>query len=150
MRSRAADHLVSVGAEQSNHARCVAATAALEGMACDLVLGGDPDTPIVGNLLLDHMLGARVQFLGTDDWEELERVSLKVADQLRAEGKHPYVMPIGGSTPIGALGFVDAYVELREQMAAGKVQPSAIVHATSSGGTQSGLAIGTHLLHTRG
>ena len=99
-----ADHLVSVGAEQSNHARCVAATAALESMDCDLVLGGDPNTPIVGNLLLDHMLGARVQFPGTDNWEELERVSLKVADQLRAEGKHPYVMPVGGSTPIGEIG----------------------------------------------
>jgi D-cysteine desulfhydrase family pyridoxal phosphate-dependent enzyme len=142
-----ADHLVSVGAEQSNHARCVAAVAALEGLACDLVLGGDPNTPVVGNLLLDHMLGARVQFPGTEDWEELERVSERVAGQLRAEGKQPYVMPIGGSTPIGALGFVDAYGELREQMAAADVRPSAIVHATSSGGTQSGLAIGAHLLH---
>jgi D-cysteine desulfhydrase family pyridoxal phosphate-dependent enzyme len=142
-----ADHLVSVGAEQSNHARCVAAVAALEGMVCDLVLGGDPKTPVVGNLLLDHMLGARVQFPGTDNWEQLERVSQTVANQLRADGRHPYVMPIGGSTPIGAFGFVDAYLELREQMAAADVRPSAIVHATSSGGTQSGLAVGAHLLH---
>ena len=142
-----ADHLVSVGAEQSNHARCLAAVAAIEGLDCDLVLGGDPNTPIVGNLLLDYMLHARVQFPGTDNWEQLERVSQRVADQLRAEGKHPYVMPIGGSTPIGALGFVDAYLELREQIAAANVRPSAIVHATSSGGTQSGLAIGAHLLH---
>jgi D-cysteine desulfhydrase family pyridoxal phosphate-dependent enzyme len=142
-----ADHLVSVGAGQSNHARCVAAVAAIEGLDCDLVLGGDPHSPVVGNLLLDHMLGARVQFPGTDNWEELERVSVNVADQLRAEGKHPYVMPIGGSTPIGALGFVDAYLELRAQMAAANVRPSAVVHATSSGGTQAGLAIGAHLLH---
>jgi D-cysteine desulfhydrase family pyridoxal phosphate-dependent enzyme len=142
-----ADHLVSVGAEQSNHARCVAAVAAIEGLGCDLVLGGDPKTPIVGNLLLDHMLGARVHFPGTDNWQQLERVSQTVADQLRARGKRPYVMPIGGSTPNGAFGFVDAYLELREQMAAVDVRPSAIVHATSSGGTQSGLAIGAHLLH---
>ncbi len=142
-----ADHLVSVGAEQSNHARCVAATAAIEKLGCDLVLGGDPHSPVVGNLLLDHMLDARVQFPGTYDWEQLERVSQTVADQLRTQGKHPYVMPIGGSTPIGAFGFVDAYLELRQQMAAADVRPSAIVHATSSGGTQSGLAIGAHLLH---
>jgi D-cysteine desulfhydrase family pyridoxal phosphate-dependent enzyme len=141
-----ADHLVSVGAEQSNHARCVAAVAALEGLACDLVLGGDPKTPIVGNLLLDHMLGASVHFPGTDDWAHLERVSEGLAEQLREAGRRPYVMPIGGSTPIGALGFVDAYLELREQMAAADVRPSAIVHATSSGGTQSGLAVGAHLL----
>lgn len=142
-----ADHLVSVGAEQSNHARCVAAVAAIEGLDCDLVLGGDPDSPVVGNLLLDHMLGARIQFPGTDDWEELERVSLEVAEQLRAHGKRTYVMPIGGSTPIGALGFVDAYLELREQLGIVGVKPSSIVHATSSGGTQAGLAIGAHLLH---
>jgi D-cysteine desulfhydrase family pyridoxal phosphate-dependent enzyme len=142
-----ADHLVSVGAEQSNHARCVAATAAIEGLGCDLVLGGDPESPVVGNLLLDHMLGARVQFPGTDNWEELERVSLVVADHLSAQGKGTYVMPIGGSTPIGALGFVDAYLELREQLAIVGVKPSSIVHATSSGGTQAGLAIGADLLH---
>jgi D-cysteine desulfhydrase family pyridoxal phosphate-dependent enzyme len=142
-----ADHLVSVGAEQSNHARCVAAVAAVEGLGCDLVLGGDPHSPVVGNLLLDHMLGAHVQFPGTDSWEELERISLEVAEQLRAHGTRTYVMPIGGSTPIGALGFVDAYLELREQMAAANVRPSSIVHATSSGGTQAGLAIGAHLLH---
>jgi D-cysteine desulfhydrase family pyridoxal phosphate-dependent enzyme len=145
--SHGADHLVSVGAEQSNHARCVAATAAIEGLGCDLVLGGDPDAPVVGNLLLDHMLGARIQFPGTDQWEELERVSLGVAEKLRVEGKRPYVMPIGGSTPIGALGFVDAYLELREQLRTTGVKPSSIVHATSSGGTQAGLAIGAHLLH---
>jgi 1-aminocyclopropane-1-carboxylate deaminase/D-cysteine desulfhydrase-like pyridoxal-dependent ACC family enzyme len=138
---------VSVGAEQSNHARCVAAVATIEGLGCDLILGGDPHSAVVGNLLLDHMLGAHVQFPGTDNWEELERVSLKVADQLRAQGKRPYVMPIGGSTPIGALGFVDAYLELREQILAANLRPSAIVHATSSGGTQSGLAMGAHLLH---
>jgi D-cysteine desulfhydrase family pyridoxal phosphate-dependent enzyme len=144
--SQGADYLVSVGAEQSNHARCVAAVAAIEGLGCDLVLGGDPESPVVGNLLLDHMLGARIQFPGTDAWEELERVSLHVADQLRSNGKRPYVMPIGGSTPIGALGFVDAYLELREQLQVAGVTPSSIVHATSSGGTQSGLAIGAHLL----
>ena len=144
---RGADHLVSVGAEQSNHARCVAAVAAIEGFDCDLVLGGDPNSPVVGNLLLDHMLGARIQIPGTDNWDELERISLEVAEQLRSDGKRPYVMPVGGSTPIGALGFVDAYLELRKQFQMAGVTPSSIVHATSSGGTQSGLAIGAHLLH---
>jgi D-cysteine desulfhydrase family pyridoxal phosphate-dependent enzyme len=145
--AQGADHLVSVGAEQSNHARCVAAVAAIEGLGCDLVLGGDPNSPVVGNLLLDHMLGARIQFPGTDNWEELERVSLEAAEQLRSVGKRPYLMPIGGSTPIGALGFVDAYLELREQLHVAGVTPSSIVHATSSGGTQSGLVIGAHLLN---
>lgn len=144
--AQGADHLVSVGAEQSNHARCVAAVAAMEGLGCDLILGGNPATPIVGNLLLDHLLDATVHFPGTDDWPTLERTSATVAEALRAQGKHPYVMPIGGSTSIGALGFVDAYLELRGQLAAADLRPSAIVHATSSGGTQAGLALGAHLM----
>ncbi len=140
--AQGADHLVTVGAEQSNHARCVAAVAAIEGMGCDLVLGGRPDTPVVGNLLLDRLFGARLHFPGTDDWASLERASTAVADELRAAGKRPYVMPIGGSMPIGALGFVDGYIELRAQLAAAGISPTSIVHATSSGGTQAGLIVG--------
>lgn len=137
-----ADHLVTVGAEQSNHARCVAAVAAIEGLGCDLILGGRDDAPVVGNLFLDRLFDARVHLVGTDDWEELERTSDSVADELRAAGKRPYVMPIGGSTPTGALGFVAAYLELRAQLAEVGVEPSSIVHATSSGGTQAGLVVG--------
>lgn len=143
--SHGADHLVSVGAEQSNHARCVAATAAIEGMGCDLVLGGEVGAARSGNLLLDHLMGAIVHMPGTDDWQQLEHASHVVAQGLREAGKRPYVMPIGGSTPIGALGFIDGYLELRNQLGVVGVSPSSIVHATSSGGTQAGLAMGIHL-----
>ena len=140
--AQGADHLVTVGAEQSNHARCVAAVASMEGLGCDLILGGCADAPVVGNLLLDHLLGAHIHLVGTDDGEELERTSVMVAEELRAAGKRPYVMPIGGSTPIGALGFVEAYFELQAQLAVAGIKPASIVHATSSGGTQAGLVIG--------
>lgn len=143
--SNGADHLVSVGAEQSNHARCVAAVAAIEGLGCDLVLGGHGGDPLAGNLLLDHLMGATVHTLGTENWHQLEDGSHAVAQTLRDAGKKPYVMPIGGSTPIGALGFVDAYLELRAQLSAADITPTEIVHATSSGGTQAGLAIGIAL-----
>ncbi len=143
--SQGADHLVSVGAEQSNHARCVAAVAAMEGLGCDLVLGGAIGAPLSGNLLLNHLMGATVHMSGTENWKQLEEKSHDIARELRDGGKHPYVMPIGGSTPVGALGFVDAYLELRDQVSTAGVMPTAIVHATSSGGTQAGLAIGLHL-----
>lgn len=142
-----ANHLVTVGAQQSNHARCVAAVAAMMGLGCDLVLGGSPDAPIAGNLVLDTLLGATLHFPDTEYWPELENVSLKVADQLWAEGRHPYVMPIGGSTAIGALGYVNAYIELRDQLNATGLVPTAIVHATSSGGTQAGLVAASHALN---
>ncbi len=114
----------------------------MEGLGCDLILGGRSDAPVVGNLLLDYLFGADVHLVGSNDWEELERVSQTVAAKLRAMGRRPYVMPIGGSTPIGALGFVDAYLELRVQLAEAGIEPTSIVHATSSGGTQAGLVIG--------
>ena len=67
---------------------------------------------------------------------------LEVADRLRGEGRRPFVIPIGASTPLGALAFVLAGAELVDQMTA----PDVIVHSTSSGGTQAGLVAGCRLL----
>jgi 1-aminocyclopropane-1-carboxylate deaminase/D-cysteine desulfhydrase-like pyridoxal-dependent ACC family enzyme len=133
------DALVSVGASQSNHARTVAAAAARMGWECHLVLGGDrPDRPS-GNLVLDSAFGAHIQFAGTDNWDELELVAQNVAESLEAEGKRTLLIPMGGSTPTGALGFVAAYLELLEQCDELGIQPSRIMHATSTGGTHAGL-----------
>jgi L-cysteate sulfo-lyase len=70
-----------------------------------------------------------------------------IADRLRAEGRRPFVIPIGASTPLGALGYVLAVAELVDQLPA----PDVIIHSTSSGGTQAGLVAGCRLLglHTR-
>ena len=141
-----ADTLVTVGAPQSNHARTVAAAAAMNGLDCDLVLGGNRPSAPTGSLVADLILGARLHFAGTDDWDVLESRAEALANELRGEGRRPFVMPIGGSTRVGALGFVGAFMELMDQMPADELLRSTIVHASSSGGTQAGLELGRQLL----
>ena len=134
------DTVVTVGAEQSNHARSVAAAARIAGLECHLVLGGDRPPAPSGNLSLDAALGARLHFAGTEDWPRLERHAAALVDRLRADGRRPLLIPMGGSTPIGALGFVQGYLELLDQCADRGLAPDSIVVASSTGGTQAGLA----------
>jgi 1-aminocyclopropane-1-carboxylate deaminase/D-cysteine desulfhydrase-like pyridoxal-dependent ACC family enzyme len=137
-----ADCLVTVGAAQSNHARLTAAAGAVLGLETHLVLGGTGEGSPEGNQLLAQLFGATLHFPGTDDWDELESAQGQLAETLRASGRQPYTMPIGGSTPVGALGFANAFDELMRQCADEGWQPAMLVHATSSGGTHAGLLAG--------
>lgn len=133
------DTVVTVGAPQSNHARSVAAAACLAGWDCHLVLGGARPSRPSGNLSLDVALNAELHFAGTHDWDELETIARSLIDELAAAGRRALMIPVGGSTPIGALGFVAAYLELLEQLDEHGIAPESIMHATSTGGTQAGL-----------
>jgi D-cysteine desulfhydrase family pyridoxal phosphate-dependent enzyme len=130
-----ADTLITAGAVQSNHCRQTVAAAARFGMGCVLVLFGDPPSPPDGNHLLHYLLGAEVVFTKRaqvqDKLEEVIR-------RLKSEGKQPYLIPYGGSNPTGALGYVNAMLELAEQ----GVEPDWIVFPSSSGGTQAGMLVG--------
>jgi len=134
-----ADTLITAGAPQSNHARQTAAAAARMGMRSVLVLRGQPPAESQGNLLLDELLGAQIR------WAEKSAVPATmeaVAAELRAQGRTPYVIPYGGSNPIGATGYVAAMEELVEQARQMNVHLDRIVFASSSGGTQAGLVAG--------
>ncbi|MEI6667907.1 MAG: pyridoxal-phosphate dependent enzyme [Acidobacteriota bacterium] len=134
-----ADTLLSVGGVQSNSARVVAATAARMGLTCVLVANGvRPDRP-TANALLDELLGAEVHYVATR--EERAPAMAALADRLKRQGRHPYEIPLGASTPLGALGFARGIAELVSQ----GVIPDVIVHSTSSGGTQAGLLAGCEL-----
>jgi 1-aminocyclopropane-1-carboxylate deaminase/D-cysteine desulfhydrase-like pyridoxal-dependent ACC family enzyme len=141
-RDEGADVLVTVGAEQSNHARMTAAAGAVLGLDTHLVLGGDPEAPATGNRLLAELFGATVHQPGSDDWAVLSKELDRVTARLRDEGRRPYAFPLGGSTATGALGFLLGWAELMEQCEALGVRPSAIVHASSTGGTHAGLLAG--------
>lgn len=143
-RAGGADVLVTVGAAQSNHARQTAAAAAAEGLDAVLVLrvppGSDATHLASGNVLLDRVLDARLVFVDeTPDDPHPERAAAeRVVAELRAEGRRPYLIPSGGSTPVGALGYVEAFAEIVD---AG-VPFDRVVLATGSGGTQAGLLAG--------
>ena len=141
-----ADTLVTVGAGQSNHCRMTAAAGARLGLPVHLVLGGGPPRQPTGNQLLSALFGAEVHFVGTTSWPELEAAKDALTASLRADGRRPYAIPIGGSTAIGAAGFASALAELADQLQATGCRPRAVVHATSSGGTHAGLLAGRAVL----
>jgi D-cysteine desulfhydrase family pyridoxal phosphate-dependent enzyme len=145
-RAAGADTLITCGAPQSNHCRMTAAAAARAGMACILVLQdrvAHPDRALYmssGNVLLDRLTGARLHIVGAD--ADMEAELARVADEVRAGGGRPYVIPLGGSNPIGVLGYVDAAVELERQAAEAGLVIDALAVAAGSGGTQAGLVAG--------
>ncbi len=130
--------LVTSGGAQSNHARMTAAAAARLGLGAVLVLAGTPSAERPGNLALEGLLGARVVTAGDVDGVALERRVEQVAARLRADGEVPAVLPLGGSSPTGARGYLTGAAELREQA------PDAahVVVAVGSGGTMAGLVAG--------
>ncbi len=138
-----ADTVITVGAAQSNHARQTAAAAAMYGLRSIVVLRGYRPDHWNGNLLLDDLLGAHVR------WAEetpLHEMMIEVAVEEETAGHDPYLIPLGGSTPVGALGYVDAMEELMGQLEERHLKLKAVVFASSSGGTQAGLMVGAKAL----
>src|SRR5256714_2165364 len=138
-----ADILLTVGAPQSNHCRCTAAGARVAGVDALFVFNGPPVDEVQGNLLLDRLLGATWSF--SSDRPASERMA-ELAEELRAAGRRPYVIPGGGSNGLGALGYVRCALELADQLAAHGGRPRYLVCAGGSCGTPSGLTLGLALV----
>ncbi|BBK30604.1 D-cysteine desulfhydrase [Stella humosa] len=143
--ARGADTVLTVGAVQSNHARQTAAAAARLGLACDLVLEArvseaDEDYRHSGNILLDRLFGARLHEYPAGT--EMAGAMAEVADGVKRRGGTPYVIPGGGSNPVGALGYVNFAVELLAQATERGIVFDQLIHATGSSGTQAGLVVG--------
>ena len=144
-REQGADIVLTQGATQSNHARQTAACAAKMGIDCHILLEDrtgktDHDYNDSGNVLLDYLHGATVEYRpATPDMNaELAAVVAK----LKSDGRKPYFIPGGGSNPVGALGYVNAAMELIGQANAIGLRIDHVVHATGSAGTQAGLITG--------
>jgi L-cysteate sulfo-lyase len=138
-----ADTVLTVGGPQSNHARQTAAAATMYGLRSVLVLSGSDPAKWNGNLLLDELLGAKVRWAGD---VPLDEALTAVAKQEERAGYRPYVIPLGGSTPIGATGYVVAMAELKSQLDELELQVDAMVLPTGSGGTQAGMLVGAKAL----
>ena len=140
-----ADTIITQGATQSNHARQTVAIAAKMGMQCEILLedrtgSKDESYKQSGNVFLDHLYGANVSERpgGTDMAAAMEMR----AGELRVKGRKPYIIPGGGSNPIGALGYVVCALELVDQFNTQGLNVDCVVHATGSAGTQAGLVAG--------
>ena len=143
--AQGADTLITMGATQSNHVRQTAAAAGKFGLACHLLLENRAQSNDLafnesGNVLLDRLLGAQITVheRGTD----MKQAGAELADRLRAEGRKPYLIPVGGSNPVGVLGYVDAALEADAQFKALGVTIDHAIHATGSCGTQAGMVLG--------
>ncbi len=143
--------IVTQGAVQSNHARQTAAAACKLGMKCELVfekrVGDAPESyRKSGNVLLDRIFGAGIREV--EKGSDMNAAMEVVADELRAKGENPYIIPGGGSNPIGALGYVDCALEMLAQANRAGIPLDHVVHATGSAGTQAGLVVGLNAMHS--
>ncbi len=136
-----ADTVITTGGVQSNHCRQTLAFANHLGMACHLVLMGDEPSVYQGNALLFKLLGATLHFIGKKGDATAEMAAL--AGHLRKAGNTPYVIPLGGSTPLGTLGYIEVVPELLAQAKAQGVSFQHCFVANGSCGTQAGLEIGS-------
>ena len=140
-----ADTIITVGAVQSNHVRQTAAAACKLGLKCEVLLEhriADPSEYYTGsgNILLDKIFGANLrEYPGGTDFE---KAMAEVADEVRAQGSKPYIIPGGASNKIGALGYVNCAIELLGQIEEQGLDIGHIVTATGSAGTQGGLIVG--------
>jgi len=142
--AQGAQMLISAGAIQSNHCRQTAAAAARFGFECTLVLTGDMPSKPSANLLLDEMFG--VEIVNVTDRADRDRILQETFDNAARVGKKPYLVPYGGSSPVGALGYAYAVEELVMQ----DIKADWIVFGTSSGGTHAGLTLGKRVFRFEG
>src|ERR1039458_6978057 len=139
-RARHATVILTTGFPQSNHCAMTAVAATMHGFRCEVFLRGpDPGTR-TGNLLIEGLAGTAITFVGESSDDDVDsRLTARMAE-LRAAGEVPYLIPLGGSTPLGAAGYATAVPELTGQL--GTVTPTHLVTAAGSPGTMAGLILG--------
>ncbi|MGA9797008.1 MAG: D-cysteine desulfhydrase [Rhizomicrobium sp.] len=143
--AKGCDTVITQGATQSNHARQTAAAAAKLGLECHILLedrtgNNSPDYTMNGNVLLDRLHGATISKRAKDSDMNAEMENL--ASGLRDKGKRPYIVPGGGSNPVGALGYANCALEMLHQANEMDLKIGHIVQATGSAGTQAGFVAG--------
>ena len=143
-REQGADMLISAGALQSNHCRQTAAAAAKFGFECILVLTGQGPKNASANLLLDELFGAKI--VPVADRADRDRVLKETFEKAVLEGKKPYLVPYGGSSTTGVMGYAFAMEEFIKQ----GLRADWIVFGTSSGGTHAGLVLGQRVFGYHG
>lgn len=144
--SKKSDVVITCGGVQSNHCRAVAALCASSGLECLLVLKGKRPKIPDGNYFLSTLFGARSHFISDADYEDrVNEIMSDMAARVSKKGKRPYVIPEGGSDPLGVWGYIKALEEIKKQARTANIKVDAIACAVGSGGTYAGLYLGGKL-----
>ncbi|MHA1944686.1 MAG: D-cysteine desulfhydrase family protein [Candidatus Hodarchaeales archaeon] len=138
--AKKANVIITEGALQSNHCLQTAACASKVGLDCELVLSGSIENTISGNLLLNKILDTTLHIV--KDASQRQKMMKERATSLEKMGKRVYLIPTGGSTDIGALGYINCVKEIQEFSKRKKINFHSIVIATGSGGTHAGFILG--------
>jgi D-cysteine desulfhydrase len=142
-----ADTLITCGGFQSNHARATAILGAQFGFKTSLVLFGDGEPKLDGNLLLNKLVGADIRYISEDQFKHVDSIMPELASELEASGKKPYIIPEGASNQLGVWGYIKACVEMKRQLEKMSQKITKIITAVGSGGTYAGLWLGSRMLN---
>ncbi|MEN8121454.1 MAG: D-cysteine desulfhydrase family protein [Bacteroidota bacterium] len=145
-----ADTLLAVGANQSNFCRITAAYGAANDLDVQLLLSGEKEDLPRANLYLDHLFNAKVKHTNAYENAAVEAESLLLEEELIKQGKKVYRMPLGGSTPLGTLGYLKAFDEILSFSRNRHISFDYILLASGSGGTQAGLVLGKMISNWQG
>ncbi|MBI3361780.1 MAG: D-cysteine desulfhydrase family protein [Chloroflexi bacterium] len=148
--ARNADVIVTGAGPQSNHIRATASAARVAGLDIVAVMHESRPEETQGNLLLDELLGVELRFTDSPDRALVDAQIEETADELRRAGRRPYIVPRGGASSLGALGYVECVREMGAQLEAMGVRPDWLVLATGSCGTQAGLIAGAKIYSAPG
>lgn len=152
--AQGADCIITIGGIQSNHCRATAVAAKYLNLDCYLILRTskvlvDKDPGLIGNLLVERLVGAHVDLVSKEEYAKIGSVALTnlLKERLLSEGRRPYVIPVGGSNSLGTWGYIEAIREIEQQLLtkSGRVGFDDIVVACGSGGTVAGLSLGSWL-----
>jgi len=143
--NKGAEVVMTTGGAQSNHAMLTAACCNKLGLKTQLLLKKRGVSDMLGNQILNRYLGAEVEFFDTDHYSDIYEEMARRKTVLARDGILAYEIPVGGSTALGALGYVDCFREIMEQCDANGIRPDRIVSVVGSGGTYAGLCAGADL-----
>ena len=138
------DTIITCGGVQSNHCRTTAILCAQLGLHCHLILRGDANSDVDGNLLLDKLVGAELSFVDNADYQRRsDEIFQHWKNHYAESGKRAFAIPVGASDGHGLWGYIAACEELKQDFSEHSIAPKHIVSATGSGGTQAGLTVGS-------
>ncbi len=147
--------LLTYGGAQTNHGRLTAAVAARFGLKCGIIMDGPAPKKATGNLILDKMMGADLFFMDDTDFknepgaikavrykELTEKTTAEVVKMYEDRGEKVYLIPVGGSSPVGAAGYVMAAKEIKDQLEDMNLRMDYVFTGFGSVGTYGGLYLG--------